>query len=105
MPNFLTQIRDLDSTNPPVGYTATEPRRVRRQRLRDAAKINRSVGAASAKRQRVPPAKLIKTAIDACLQADKLGTPSNADNINSPNLKNRLGEFMYAHTRMIQTST
>lgn len=45
MPSFLSQIQALNTNTPQPTRPRLEPRRVRRQKLRDAAKSNRSVGA------------------------------------------------------------
>lgn len=47
MPNFLTQIQSLETSTPQPAQTRLEPRRARRQKARDAALSNRSVGAAA----------------------------------------------------------
>ena len=42
MPNFLTQIQGLDSNNKQTARSQLEPRRVRRQKAREAVKDNKS---------------------------------------------------------------
>lgn len=48
MPKFLEMIQDLDNGPPSAPHLKRELRRERRQRLRDAAKSARSLGAAVA---------------------------------------------------------
>lgn len=47
MPSFLAQLQALDTSGPQSVQAQLEPRRVRRQKARDAAKSNRSVGTAA----------------------------------------------------------
>lgn len=47
MPNFLARLQSLDTSAPQSTQPQLEPRRVRRQKAKDAAKSNRSVGAAA----------------------------------------------------------
>ena len=47
MPDFLSRIKALDTSLPSISHTPIESRRQRRQRVRDAAKTPRSVGAVS----------------------------------------------------------
>ena len=48
MINFQAEIRRLDTASLPTNFALPEPRRVRRQKLRAAATLNRSVGASAA---------------------------------------------------------
>ena len=47
MINFLAQIRALDEHTPQPAQSQLEPRSVRRQKARDAAKPARDIGAAA----------------------------------------------------------